>query len=114
VSYAIDILSQTIAVILISFGFFFFVVATIGLLRLPDFFCRAHAGTKCDALGAGLILSGLAIYEKLSFDSLKILLIFFIVMITTPVVGHVLARAAYWRGLVPWQKNISLFEKSEE
>jgi len=113
-SYAVNILSQTIAIILIGFGFFFFVVATTGLLRLPDFFCRAHAATKCDTLGAGLILFGLAIYEKLSFDSLKILLIFLFVVITTPVIGHALARAAYERGLVLWQRSIPSFEKGEE
>lgn len=113
-SYTIDVLSQIIAVILISLGFFFFVVATTGLLRLPDFFCRAHAATKCDTLGAGLILFGLAVYEKLSFNSLKILLIFIFTLITTPIIGHVLARAAYWQGLVPWQRDTSSFKKDEE
>jgi len=37
-------------------GSFFAVVGGIGLLRLPDFYSRIHAGGITDTMGAGLIL----------------------------------------------------------
>ncbi len=100
-----EIVVHTIAIILSLIGIFFFLVGTIGLLRLPDFYCRTHATTKCDTLGASSILIGLAIYTQFSVESLKVLVICFLVLVTSPTMGHTIARAAYRRGLLPWRKK---------
>ncbi|MBE9541203.1 MAG: monovalent cation/H(+) antiporter subunit G, partial [Proteobacteria bacterium] len=39
-------------------SFFFFLAATVGLLRFPDFFCRLHATGKGDTLAVLLSLIG--------------------------------------------------------
>jgi len=93
---------MAVAVVFTLLGAFFFLVGTVGLLRLPDFFTRTHAATKCDTLGAGSILVGLAIYTGLEFDALKILAIAAFILLTSPTTGHALARAAFRTGLVPW------------
>ncbi|MDI6821349.1 MAG: monovalent cation/H(+) antiporter subunit G [Actinomycetota bacterium] len=100
----IEIITRIIAMIFAVIGIFFFIVGTTGILRLPDFYCRTHAATKCDTLGACSILLGLAIYERFSFDALKILVLFALVLISSPTMGHAIARASFRRGLQPWRK----------
>jgi len=91
--YIISILSFIV-------GIFFLAVATIGLLRLPDVYNRLHATTKCDTLGAGLVLLSLALQSELAVAIRLALLIIFIV-ITNPTAAHVIARAAYSTGITP-------------
>lgn len=85
--------------ILISFllisGLFFFIVGTIGILRFPDIYTRAHSTAKCDTLGTVLILLALIIYNGLNFVSLKILLIIIFIWITSPTSTHLIAKANY-------------------
>jgi len=81
-------------------GLFFLAVATIGLLRLPDVYNRLHATTKCDTLGAGLVLLSLALQSEMAVAIRLALLIIFIV-ITNPTAAHVIARAAYRTGITP-------------
>jgi len=81
-------------------GLFFLFVGTFGLLRLPDVYNRLHATTKCDTLGAGLVLLSLALQSSLTVGIRLALLIIFI-LVTNPTAAHVIARAAYKTGLRP-------------
>ena len=86
-------------------GFFFFVAATVGLLRFPDFFCRLHATGKGDTLAVLLSLIGLSIYEGFSLTSLKILFIAVFMFLAQPTSTHAISRAAMRCGLEPWTKE---------
>jgi len=80
-------------------GSLFILVAAIGVLRMPDLLMRMHAATKAGTLGTGLILIGVMFYfEKWSVTIEAILTILFI-YITAPIASHLLARAAYLRGI---------------
>ena len=81
------------------FGAAFFLVGTIGLLRLPDFFCRVHAATKCDTLGAGAVLLAMALFSGWGVDAAKIIALLLLVLIYSPTCGHALARASYRTGV---------------
>jgi len=81
-------------------GLFFLFVGTVGLLRLPDVFNRLHATTKCDTLGAGLILLSLALQSSAAVGTRLILLALFI-LITNPTAAHCIAKAAYKTGITP-------------
>ena len=83
-------------------GFFFIVTGAIGILRLPDFYCRLHAMGKSDTLGVALVLGALALEEGVSLISLKILLIVVFVALANPTATHALGRAARRSGLRPW------------
>ena len=96
---------MAITVLFAGIGAFFFLVGTIGILRLPDFYTRTHAATKCDTLGAGSILVALAVYTGFEFDAFKILAIAAFVFLTSPTAGHALARAAFRTGLTPWTRS---------
>jgi multicomponent Na+:H+ antiporter subunit G len=91
------------AAALIVSGAFFFLIGTLGLLRLPDFYTRIHAATKCDALGAGLVLLGLVVLVGLDGAGIRILALIGLVLLSSPTAGHALARAAWRAGLKPWQ-----------
>jgi|TARA_B100001123_G_C14886631_1_gene858147 multicomponent Na+:H+ antiporter subunit G len=88
-------------------GGFFLVTGGIGLLRLPDFYCRTHAGGLTDTLGAGLTLLGLvfrAVAEQPADWGLvvvKLLLILVFLFFTSPGSGYALVRAAFTQGHKP-------------
>jgi len=89
---------NVISTVLIFSGVFFFAVGVIGLLRLPDVYTRLHATTKCDTLGAGLMLVGLALQGQLVI-ALKLLLMTVLIWIANPTAAHVIAKAAYNSGI---------------
>ena len=86
-------------------GLFFLVVAAIGIIRLPDVFTRSHAVSLTDSLGAFLLLIGLAMYEGLNMNVLKILAVLALLYLQNPVIAHATLRAAVRAGLKPWQRE---------
>lgn len=91
-----------LAVILVLAGTFFIGVSCVGMIRLPDFYTRAHAVGKSDTLGVMMILGGLAIYNGWAASTLKLLLILVFVMITSPTAVYALSRSALVTRLQPW------------
>ena len=88
-----------LAVALIVFGLFFLVVGSIGMLRLPSVFARAHALSLTDSLGAVFVLAGLAVYQGFSVEFLKIMVVLGLVYMLNPVIAHATIRAAHRAGL---------------
>lgn len=76
-------------------GLFFLLVGTIGILRFPDLYTRAHSAAKCDTLGAILCLFALMLHSGLNFSSLKLLLTIAFLWITAPTATHLIAKAYY-------------------
>ncbi len=99
---------NTAVVILVIIGLFFVGVGTLGLLRFPDFYSRAHATGKCDTLGMLLTLLGLSVYAW-SMDwwlvGVKIIIIALFILLANPTAIHALARAAFLAGVKPWTKK---------
>jgi multicomponent K+:H+ antiporter subunit G len=82
-------------------GSLFFLSAAIGLLRLPDFYTRAHAPTKAATLGLLVAASGsILMYggRDAAFWLEKVLLILF-VLLTVPISTQMLVRGAAARGI---------------
>jgi len=98
-------IQQTVSIPFLLGGFFFFVAATVGLLRFPDFFCRLHATGKGDTLAVLLSLTGLSIYEGFSLTSLKIIFIAVFMFLAQPTSTHAISRAALRCGLQPWTRE---------
>lgn len=90
-----ELIINTISIIIMILGAFFLFVGTVGLIRLPDVFSRMHATTKSDTLGLGLVLIGLIIYQGLEIASLKILLIIIFLWLANPTAAHFIARKQY-------------------
>src|SRR5690606_19853303 len=78
-------------------------LAAVGVLRLPDFFMRMHAATKAGVAGCGLMLIGVAIADNSPATWVKVTVALVFLLLTTPVAGHLLGRAAYVSGAPFWQ-----------
>jgi len=91
------LIKEAVMIVFIIGGLFFFTVGTVGILRLPDMYTRAHSAAKCDTLGAVLILIGIIIYNGESYASLKLLLIIIFLWVTNPTATHLIAKAYYNR-----------------
>ena len=94
---AIDVLSW---LCLVS-GALFGVIAGIGLVRLPDLFTRMHAAGIGDTLTAGLIILGLMLQAGFTLNLIKLALIIFFIIFTSPTSTHALAKAALHGGVKP-------------
>ena len=95
-------IGDIIAILFLVAGSFFLLVSTVGLLRLPDFFTRAHAVGKSETLGALLLLIGLAIHHGFELESAKLFLIVIFIGVTNPTGVHTLTRAALRAGETIW------------
>lgn len=86
-------------------GVFFLSVSALGLLRLPDFYARAHAAGKSETLGAILVLGAMALHHGPDGVSLKILLILGLIAVNNPTGIHALTRAAVRSGHEIWTRE---------
>ena len=94
-----------LAISLIVVGLIFLVIGSIGMLRLPDVFSRAHALSLTDSLGAVFVLLGLAVYEGFTMNFPRIMVVLVLVYLMNPVISHATIRAAYRSGLRPSKKE---------
>jgi multicomponent Na+:H+ antiporter subunit G len=85
-------------------GSFVLLIASIGLVRMPDIYNRLQVGTKASTLGTILVLLGVAFILPGWAPKLVLLIIF--VMVTNPVSSHVLARAAYFIKIPLTEKTV--------
>lgn len=79
----------------------FVVIGAFGLVRMPDFFTRLHAAGVCETLGAWLVLVGLLLQAGWSSVSIKLIMIFVLLIITGPTATHALAKSALHGGVKP-------------
>lgn len=102
---ALETVRFALVAVLALAGALFFLAGTVGLIRLPDFYSRTHAASKCDSVGAGSLLLAFALYNGWSPGTLKILLLAFLILLASPTTGHALARAAHRSGIAPWTRG---------
>ena len=76
-------------------------IGAVGLVRFPDLFTRLHAASVIDTLAVILILLGLLLQSGLSLVSVKLLIILFFLLFTTPVSAHAFAKSALYGGVSP-------------
>jgi multicomponent Na+:H+ antiporter subunit G len=90
---------EAICTLMVFAGSSFMLISAIGLARLPGFFERIHAPTKAATLGIICLLTAFFLFLPAWDTALKIVggILFF--AITAPAGAHILARAAYRRGL---------------
>jgi multicomponent Na+:H+ antiporter subunit G len=103
-------------------GLFFFFAATVGFLRLPDFYTRMHATGKGDTMGLLLSVVGLALYnlcDNLTWSgivqSVKLISIAVFWFLASPTATHALLRSAFESGVRPWTKDGKIIiDRTEE
>jgi len=88
------------------FGVIDVLIGMIGLIRLPDIYNRLHATTKIATTGAFFVLLSILIQHGFTPLGLKAIAIGFFLLMTAPVAGHVIARAAYHIHVPPCDQTI--------
>ena len=86
-----------IAVLLVG-GAFISLVASLGLLRLPDLFSRMHAASKAGTAGSGLVLVAVAFHSGDGQTAIKCIAAIAFFVLTAPLSAHLLAKAALRAG----------------
>jgi multicomponent Na+:H+ antiporter subunit G len=87
-------------------GAVFALLAAVGLLRMPDVFTRMQASTKASTLGLACLLLGTALQMGDFASFIRAASIGAFVLLTTPVAGHVIARAAYFADVPLWKGTV--------
>jgi multicomponent Na+:H+ antiporter subunit G len=84
-------------------GFVFSLSGVVGILRMPDVYCRIQCSSKTITMGALPVLLALVIGEgPFSAYGSRALLIGGLLLIVNPAASHALARAAYKVGVPMW------------
>lgn len=94
-------LIHSLSWLVILSGLFFSITAVVGLFRLPDFYTRVHAAGMADTSSAALILLGLMLNAGFTLVTVKLIIILFLLLYTSPIATHSLVNAARQSGLTP-------------
>ena len=90
---------------LIVLGGVFALAGTIGILKMPDTFCRMQASTCIPTLGTLLTAIGAILYAACikgsAGDAVKIAVIALMIIVTNPIGAHTIAKGAYRNGVRP-------------
>ena len=87
-------MTEIVAGILILLGGAFAVIASWGVVKLPDTLTRMHASTKAGTLASALILSALAILSGEAEVIVKCAAAIVFLLLTAPLAAHMLGRAS--------------------
>ena len=94
--------------VLVGLGVAFLAVSALGLVRLPDFYTRAHAVAKSETLGLLLIFVGLFFFPELTLESaIRLVFVLLFSLLANPTAVHALARAARRAGVPAWRSDAS-------
>ncbi|CAN5607223.1 monovalent cation/H(+) antiporter subunit G [soil metagenome] len=90
-------LSPFLADALVILGVFVMTAGVYGLVRMPDVYTKVHAASKAVFLGAIALMAA----SLITLDAaivLRLVLIAFALLITTPIASHAIVKAAAERG----------------
>lgn len=88
-----DTLQQMVGYSLMGLGAFFYFLAGLGLLRMPDIYTKLQASTKATTLGTFSLVLGVGLTNFMFLG--KALLVVIFVALTNPVASSLVLRAAY-------------------
>lgn len=94
---------EAIGLLALWIGIAFCAVGVLGLVRMPDVYCRMHAAGKVATVGLCGLLVGAALI--LPDAALKLVALAAFAFLTLPVSTHAIAAAAYRHG-IPMAKPV--------
>jgi|TARA_B100000767_G_scaffold219758_1_gene207892 multicomponent Na+:H+ antiporter subunit G len=90
----------------IAIGVVALLIGSLGLIKLPDVYCRIHAVGMIDTAGASFIILGMIIHQGFSLVSFKLALIGVFLFFTSPIATHAVAQVAHKMGVKPFGRNL--------
>ena len=101
-----DIFVLVLSGLSIAIGVIALLIGSLGLIKLPDVYCRIHAVGMIDTAGASFIILGMIIHQGFSLVSFKLALIGVFLFFTSPIATHAVAQVAYKMGVKPAGRNL--------
>ena len=101
-----DMLLLVLSGLSIAIGVIALLIGSLGLIKLPDVYCRIHAVGMIDTAGASFIILGLIIHQGFSLVSFKLALIGVFLFFTSPIATHAVAQVAHKMGVKPAGRNL--------
>jgi multicomponent Na+:H+ antiporter subunit G len=74
-------------------------LASVGLVRMPDLYTRLQASSKASTLGAGCALLATAVQFPEASVEVRAALVILFLFATTPIAAHMIARVGYLTGV---------------
>jgi multicomponent Na+:H+ antiporter subunit G len=94
---------DAVVVLLALSGLFFSLSGAVGLVRMPDLYCRIQCSSKNVTMGALPLLLAVVVEKgPLSTYGSRALIVAFLLFVINPMSAHALARAAYRTGIPMW------------
>src|SRR5690606_29803026 len=87
-------------------GVLFILIASIGIVRMPDFYLRLSVTVKASTLGIGFVLLSTVLYFGDLAVATKALAIVFFLFLTSPISAQLLGRISYFSGIPLWKKSV--------
>ena len=84
-------------------GVFFIVVASMGILNLPDLYTRMHAATKAGTVGLGFVLLTVALYFRDITITSRVIGTLLFIFLTAPIAAQVLGKVMLQKGYKIWK-----------
>ncbi|WP_321390170.1 monovalent cation/H(+) antiporter subunit G [Emcibacter sp.] len=109
-----ELVADILSWILLLSGSFFVFAGGIGFLRMPDLYSRMHASSLTESLGAILILIGLMVQGGFTLVTVKLIIMLFFLLFTSPTAAYALANAALLAGVKPKASLLSGQEKGSD
>lgn len=99
-------MTDILIMVLSTIGAVFILIASVGILRMPDFYTRLSITIKAGTLGIGCILGAAAIHFSEFSITTKVFAIIFFLFITSPVAAFQMARISYVTGIKLWSGTV--------
>ncbi|MEH0669946.1 monovalent cation/H(+) antiporter subunit G [Vibrio owensii] len=96
---------EIIVGILLCLGTLFTLIASLGILRMPDLYTRMHAATKAGTVGLASLLLAVAIAIPDITVISRVIGTMLFIFITAPVAAHLLGKATQESGYQIWRNN---------
>ena len=91
--------------VLLCLGTLFTLIASLGILRMPDLYTRMHAATKDGTVGLASLLLAVAIAIPDITVISRVIGTMLFIFITAPVAAHLLGKATQESGYQIWRNN---------
>ncbi len=96
-------LVNLIGLIVLWLGVGFCAVGVLGIIRMPDLYCRLHASGKVATVGlCGLLVGAVLMMPAIAFKALALAIF---AILTLPVSTHAIAAAAHRHGVPMTRKR---------
>lgn len=96
-------MNELIVMILSTIGSIFVLSTSVAMFRKRDVYLRINVTSKTATLGLGLLLASAAIFFQEFSVTTRVIATIIFVILTAPIGGHMLARAAYLNKIKKWE-----------